>query len=310
MPPASTGSSPLSASDKASRLGLAAVVAGSVFLALGPWMVRSAPVDPVAAAFWRMVLAAPLLLGLAWLVARRTGVRDPKTGWGPIILAGFCFAADLAVWHIGMTKTTLANASLLSNTTTLLLAAYAVIVLRERPSRGVSLALGLALVGIVLLGSGREGAAGVAAGPDKLLGDLLCLAAAVFYTGYLVVLSRARAQVSALGLLARVSPVGAAFLLPMALVAPGPLLPPTGAGWMPLMGLALGSQVLGQGLILYGFGRTSPIIGGLALLVQPLIGALIGWAMFNERLGPWEGLGALLLIGALILVRLVPAPRV
>ena len=42
-----------------------AVVAANVALAFGPWFVRLADVGPVAAAFWRITLAAPILVAMA-----------------------------------------------------------------------------------------------------------------------------------------------------------------------------------------------------------------------------------------------------
>jgi drug/metabolite transporter (DMT)-like permease len=302
----STEAAPPRASERG--WGLAAVVLGSAFLAVGPLLVRLAPVDPVAAAFWRMALAVPFLLLIVVLLARRASAPAVKAAipWSVVVAGGFFFAGDLAVWHIGIHLTTLANSALLSNTTTLLLALYALVVLRERPTPLVIVALLLALAGTVLLGTGSAKAA-PNGGAASLLGDALCLLAAVFYTAYLVVVARARATASTFDLLARVSPACAAFLLPVALLSPGAFMPAALEGWSPLFGLALGSQVIGQGLIVFGFGRTSPLLGGLALLVQPVIAAAIGWVAYDERLGWVAGSGALLLIVALVLVRLAPA---
>jgi drug/metabolite transporter (DMT)-like permease len=280
--------------------GFTAVLAGSAVLALGPLFVRWSEVDPIAAAFWRMAMAAPLL----WLLARRFGapVTTPPRR-APLLWAAFFFAADLSVWHIGIHLTSLANAALLSNVTTLLLAAYAIFVLRERPSTSVAAALLVALVGVLLLGAGSAGK-----GEASLLGDALSLAAAIFYTAYLVVLAGKRARYDALTLLAWVTPLSAAMLLPVALLAPGAFLPATLMGWAALLGLALGSQVLGQGLVITGIGKTSPLLAGLALLVQPIIAGALGWAIFKEVPGPLDLIGAAAILAALILVRLAPTP--
>ena len=50
----------------------------NVALAFGPWFVRLADVGPVAAGFWRIALAAPLLFALAFAgrrAADRGGAR-------------------------------------------------------------------------------------------------------------------------------------------------------------------------------------------------------------------------------------------
>ncbi len=52
--------------------------------------------------------------------------------------------------------------------------------------------------------------------------------------------------------------------------------------WTALFLLALGSQVLGQGLLVYAIGALPPLVVGLTLLTQPAISALIGWLAYGE----------------------------
>jgi len=70
-----------------------------------------------------------------------------------------------------------------------------------------------------------------------------------------------------------------------------------------LIGLALCSQILGQGLTVYVLGRFSPLVIGLGLLIQPVVAAAIGWGIFGETLGAADIIGALLVCLALVLVR-------
>jgi drug/metabolite transporter (DMT)-like permease len=51
-------------------------------------------------------------------------------------------------------------------------------------------------------------------------------------------------------------------------------------------------------------GHLSPVVVGLGLLTQPAAAALIGWLAYGERLGVADGLGALLIAAALVLIRL------
>jgi drug/metabolite transporter (DMT)-like permease len=74
--------------------------------------------------------------------------------------------------------------------------------------------------------------------------------------------------------------------------------------WTYVLLLALGSQVIGQGLLVYGIGHVSPLIVGLALLTQPAISALTGWMAYGERLRPIDWVGAAAIAIALVLVRL------
>lgn len=281
-----------------SRLAFPAMVTGSAALAFGPWMVRLADVDPAASAFWRLALAVVPLALLARLVAGSTPAMVRGLDRRTIMLtavAGLFFAGDLVFWHLGIVRTTLANAALLSNSASFLLPLWGFAVLRHRPGRRALLAITLALAGTLLLVGESAGVA-----PQYVIGDLLCLAAALLYTVYLIVVDRVRGSVAPLPLLALSSLAGAVVLLPLALGGthfwPG--------DWTPLLALAIGSQVIGQGLIVFAVGHLSPLVVGLSLLVQPAVAATIGALRFDEVPGPWAIAGALLVVVALVLVRL------
>src|SRR3546814_20289724 len=74
--------------------------------------------------------------------------------------------------------------------------------------------------------------------------------------------------------------------------------------WTPLIALALSSQVVGQGLLIWALPRFSPLVIGLTLLVQPAVAALAGWLMFGERLGAVDVVGGLRVGAELALIRL------
>ena len=279
------------------RLAFPAMILGSIMLAFGPWLVRLADVAPVASAFWRLALA---VLPLA-LLARFTGApmaagTISRRVLALAALAGGFFAADVALWHYGIVRTTLANAALLSNAASFLLPLWGFVVLGQKPGRKALLAIGFALGGTLLLvGQSAE------LSPRHFAGDLFCLGAALLYTGYLIVIDRLRGRVPVFPLLALATGFGAAALLPVALMLPGNFWP---HDWTPLVALALGSQVIGQGLVVFAVGHLRPIVVGLALLVQPAVAAVIGLLRFGEVPGVPEIAGAALVVVALVLVRL------
>lgn len=273
---------------------LVAVIVANIALAFGPWFVRLADTGPVASAFWRITLAAPLLvaltLGSGW---RPRGL--PRALWVTLALAGLCFAADLASWHLGIVKTTLANATLFGNSATLIFPIYGFIAARTLPSRTQGVALVLASIGAALLmGQSYQ------VNPRNLGGDLLCLLAGIFYTFYFIFMARARETMPPLPALALSTLASIVPLLVFAILLGERIVP---SHWGPLIGLALFSQVIGQGLMIYALGRLSPLVIGLALLVQPVAAATIGWIVYNERLGLADLLGAMLVAVALVLAR-------
>lgn len=282
------------------RWAFVALLVGNVALATGPFLVRHAGVGPIAAGFWRMALALPFLFLVAWMV--RQPVRWPRAALaGAILLAAFFFAADLAAWHAGILLTKLGNATLFGNISSFLFAAWGLWLVRQWPSwiQGSALALAALGCGLLMVGSAELSAA-------HLRGDLLAALAGLLYTGYLIFVERTRTELSPLPLLFFASLFGAGMLLPAAALAGERIVP---ADWTALVALALCSQVIGQGLLVYALGHVPPLVVGIAMLTQPALSALLGWLYYRETLTALDWVGAMLIVGALILVRLRVAPR-
>jgi drug/metabolite transporter (DMT)-like permease len=277
------------------RFAFPAVVVGSCALAFGPWLVRLSGVGPVAAGFWRLALALPFLFVIAAMT--RQPVHWPARRLAVLVaVAAFFFAADLAAWHVGIHMTKLGNATLFGNVSSLAFAAWGLWLARRWPSPLQGAALGLAAVGAgLLMGSSFE------LSPRNFTGDLLALFAGLLYTGYLIAVQQGRGSLKPLPLLFLSSALGAAMLLPVSLALGEQIVP---HDWTFVLLLALGSQVIGQGLLVYGIGHVSPLVVGLALLTQPAISAFVGWMAYGERLSPVDWLGAAAIGTALVLVRL------
>jgi drug/metabolite transporter (DMT)-like permease len=277
------------------RFAFPALIIGSSALALGPWFVRLSGVGPVAAGFWRLALALPFLFAIAAVTGQ--AVHWPGRRLALIaIVAGFFFAADLAAWHIGIHLTKLGNATLFGNMSSLLFAVWGLWMARRMPSLGQAGALGLAIVGAAfLMGSSAE------LSVRNLRGDLLALFAGILYTGYLIAVQRARQSLAPLPMLFIASAFGAVMLSPLSLGLGEQIIPDD---WTFVVILALSSQVLGQGLLVYAIGSLPPLVVGLTLLTQPAISALVGWLAYGETLSALDLAGATAIAVALVLVRL------
>ena len=284
------------ASQNPRALHWAALIAGNVALALGPWSVRLADSGPVSAGFWRLVLALPII----WLIA--LSARQPvlgvprRTAW-LVALGAIAFALDLASWHIGIERTRLANAPLFGNAGSIILMVWGLIAARRAPSGREGVGVFAAITGAgILLGRSMEISA------TTFIGDLFCLAAGIFYAFYLLPAQRARAVLGSWFVLLLVSLTAAPILLGMAIAAGEPVLPGA-AGWTPILVLALSSQVIGQGLLVFSLRNFPPLVIGMALLTQPAIAATVGWLAFGELLEPLDIFGMVLVGAALVLAR-------
>lgn len=269
-----------------------ALLAGGVAIGFAGIFMRLSDVNPIASAFWRMLLAAPVLWAWALATARADRAAGLRTGLTTVAaLSGLFFGIELGIWHLSLHYTTVANATLLSNLAPLFIALWLWLAHGERFSRGFLGGMALALTGaVVLIGPSATG------GGTHLLGDGLGLLSTTFYAAYQLVVKDARATYSTARLMAWSTSVTALVLLPFALWMPGPFWPAEAAGWLPLLGLALIAQIGGQTVIAYAFAHLPASLASVSLLVQPLTAAIAALAIFGERIGPWQLAGAALLL--------------
>jgi drug/metabolite transporter (DMT)-like permease len=273
---------------------LAALLCANAALALGPWFVRSADTGPVSAGFWRLALALPAIA----LLARASGQKLGGVGRPAmlVLLAGAVFfALDLASWHIGIERTRLGNATLFGNSGSLIVMAWGLVALRRMPRAAEWGAMGAAVLGAALL-MGRS----LEIGPRTLSGDLFCLLAGALYAGYILLLRNARGTVGNWTALTWSSLFGLPVVLAVALLRGEPFWP---QNWGIVAGLALSSQVIGQGLLVWSLKHFPPLVIGLALLTQPAIAVTVGWLAFGETAGTLDIVGMVLVAAALVLAR-------
>lgn len=276
-----------------------ALLAGGTAIGFAGILMRLSDVNPLASAFWRMALAAPLLWG--WALAR--GARDAADGkqvafTRAVVWAGLFFAGDMALWHLSLHDTSVSNATLLSNFAPIFIAIWVWLVYGSRVTRVFLIGLTATLAGAVLLVV-PSGTPGVGAGTTRMLGDAFGLGSAVFYAAYQLAIKDARGQYSTARLMAWSTTITGLALLPAALLSPGRVMPEVLSGWLPLLGLALVAQIAGQTVIAYALAHLPPSLSSVSLLVQPLTATVAAWVMFGEMIGWMQAAGGALLLGGI-----------
>lgn len=280
-----------------SRVAFLCLLAGGTAIAFAPILVRLSDVGPVASAFWRCALAVPLLW--IWVWSREKKTDGTPSLFVPLLLAGLFFASDLGVWHFSILYTSVANSTLLANLAPIFVTLAGWLFWRRKVTRTFLVGMFLAIAGMfVLVGPN------FAAGGTRLLGDALGALTGVFYAGYFLAIKVARdAGASTARLMAWSTTITAIALLPVALASPHPFLPAAAAGWWVLLGLALVTQILGQGLIAYAFAHLPASLSSVSLLIQPVMATLFAWWLFGEAIGPVQFVGGAVVLAGIWLSR-------
>jgi len=278
------------------RAAFLCLLAGGCAIAFAPIFVRLADTGPVASAFWRTALAAPLL----WLAVLREGPAPAATPHrAALLLAGIFFALDLGVWHWSIVWTSVANSTLLANLAPIFVTLAGWVLWRQKVTGTFLVGMFVAIAGMfVLVGPNFF------AGGTRLAGDALGALTAVFYAGYMLAIKVARdARASTVRLMAWSTTITAIALLPVALASPQPFLPQGAHGWVVLLALAVVTQILGQGLIAYAFAHLPASLSAVSLLIQPVVAAFAAWILFGEAVGPAQFAGGAIVLAGIWLAK-------
>ncbi|HVY21408.1 MAG TPA: DMT family transporter [Bauldia sp.] len=282
----------------------AALVGGAVAMGISPILVRLADVGPFASAFFRVLLALPVLY--AWMrleEARSPGAPDrlPRFS-GPIIATALFFTADLFFWHLAILNTTVANATFFGTTAPVWVVIFSWLVYRRRVSVAALAGLGLCLVGgLALIGQS------FALAPERLIGDGLAALTAVFFGGFFLAVEKARAHHRAAHvtfymsiittILLGVVAIGAHFFLGQR------LLPADPRGWLILIALAWISHAGGQGLLSVALGSLPAMFSSLVIFLEALAAAGLGWLVLSERVTLLQAVGGIVIVAGIWIAR-------
>ena len=276
-------------------LALAGLLAGACAIAFAPILVRFSEVGPVATAFWRILLALPV--AFLWLAAERRGAAAPLR-WRPLALCGLFFAGDLAVWHVSLKLTTVANSTLLVNMAPIFVTLGAWLLFRTRVTATFLLGMALGLGGAALLAAAS---AGFSSG--HLRGDALALVAAVSYAGYILAIKTLRDTLGTGTIMALSGVFTCLGLLPATLLLGESVVPQTARGWAVLILLALVCQLAGQSLITWAMRHLPASFSAVSLLLQPVVAALLAWVLLAEAVGCLQALGAAAVLAGIYVAR-------
>lgn len=282
---------------------LACLLAGASAIALGPILVRLSDLEPVATAFYRLAIAMPFFwAGLH--AERRTGSR-PVTGREAalMVLAGVMLAGDLALWHLSITMTSVANATLFNNCAPVFVALFGWLLFRQRVGGGLAAALAVALAGMGLLIGGNAALDPAAGKPGDWRGDAIAVSTGAFYAVYLMVLTHLRQSLSTARIMAGTSGAAAVVLLAAAWAEGGPLLPAGLQGWGVVLALGIVCHVIGQSLITSALAHLPVTFSSIGLLVQPVGAAALAWVLLEESLETVQWVGGALTLAGITLAR-------
>jgi len=237
-----------------------------------------------------MILLRFAVAGLAvlpWTLMRpqcRRLLRHPA-----VVLAGACYAVGFLIEFEGLARSSVAISALLVGLMPALIAVAAAIG-GERIGPASWIGVAGASLGAALI-AGKPGAGGTA------LGVILCLVSLPAFLAWLYAAKRAPAGASPVDVSCAAIVIAAVVLAGLVTLLHGPpSLHLSAVAWGGIFGQGLLSTVVATIAWQLGAGRVASAAAGVFINLEPLIGAVIGVALFHDRPTLAAGLGGVLIL--------------
>ena len=253
---------------------LAAAVLGMSWSAV---FVRWAGIPGPASAFYRVLIASAILVPL-WAARGRTRPTDRRA----MLLAlagGVFFAIDIALFNTAVLRTSAATAVLLGNSAPVFVGLATWLVFRRRPRAQFWIGLALSFAGCASI-VGTDALSGARAGATE--GDLIALAASVFWAAYMLTTEHARAEMDTLTFNTLAIAGSVMTLLVVCLSTGVPLAGYSGRTWASLFALGLISQFAAYFAFVYALGHLPATLTSVANLAQIPLAALLAVPLLGE----------------------------
>jgi drug/metabolite transporter (DMT)-like permease len=279
-------------------VAIAQLLCGATLISFSPVFVKLANVGPTAAGFYRTLFGGAFLLVV--VLVRRDALWRGMRPLGLALACGALFAADLSFWHRSIHYIGPGLATIMGNFQIFFLAAFGMLVFRERVDWRFLVSLPLAIVGLFLL---------VGIDWEQLqtgykLGVLFGLLTAVVYAAYMLVLQESQSRPVRLGAAANLAWISLLTAMFMAVEVPlfgESFRIPDTRSWVSLLAYGVLCQAMGWIVISRALPRIEASRAGLILLLQPTLAFIWDVLFFSRPTGGLDVFGALLTLAAIYL---------
>jgi drug/metabolite transporter (DMT)-like permease len=282
--------------------GIALATAGAIAFSgkaiLAKLMYRHG-VDAVQVLFWRMLLALPLFLALAWWAGRGKPAFT-RRDWLHIAGLGFCgyyLASLLDFLGLQYITASLERLILYLNPTLVLL--LSVLWLRVRVSARQIIAIALSYVGVLIVFSHELSFEGA----NVALGATLVFASALSYAVYLVASGEVVRRIGALRLTGAATSVACVFAIAQLFVlrAPSAALVPEPVIWLSLLNAVL-TTFAPVVMVMMAIERIGAPLAAQCGMVGPMSTILLGVVVLGEPFTGWVIAGTVLVLAGVWLL--------
>ena len=260
---------------------------GMLLVSSDSFFIRLADTEGFNVTFWIGVFSAIVLFGVSMIVHEVAPLRGIREGGWPLWLAGALQAGSTSLFVLAVTETSVSNVVVIIAAAPMFAAGLSSLVLHERTSRRVWLAIFAVIVGVLIVVGGSFGG-------GSILGDVYALGAIFLFACSLVLLRRH-------GEVNRTLMVGIAGL-GMALIAviPADLWGHSPTTWLALVLMGVVFGPLARVLLAVAPRHLPAAEVGLFTPIETVAASLWAWLFFDEAPKLATVLGGVVIVAAVL----------
>ncbi len=271
-----------------------ALFAGVLCISGSALFVKLAGVPGPVSAFYRFLFTGMVLV--PWWLSSRTP-WPVKSRLCYSVAGGLFLAMDLFLWNTSIMLTSASTATILGNNAPIWVGIGAWLIFKEKLTGRYWFGLASALLGMILV-VGVGGWHASSHGP----GNLMAMAAGLFYAAYMLTTQKARTLVDTLTFMTFSVVTGAVLSLLFTLSLGLPLVGYSNSAWGYLIAMALISHLGGWLGVNYALGYLKASTVSVSLLSQVVVTVLLAMPLLGERLSLQQMAGGGLVLGGIYLV--------
>lgn len=269
-----------------------ALIVGILSISVYPVIIKLNPAPSLISAFYRMAIAAALLIPYV-LITKQFKIVNLKSTL-IAVASGLFIAADVSMWNFAIKESSATQATLLVNLAPIWVGIGAYLFLKHNPTRNFWIGAMVAFIGMMVMIGLKT--------IFKLEFDralVLGIAAGVCYAGYILTSKRALNQMDLLSFFS-VSLLSSSIFLGVLNVGLGtPFVGFSASTWSLLIIQGIFSQLMAWMLINYAIKRMRATRVSLSLLSQAFFSSLLAWFFLKEEITLNMIIGGLILLGGI-----------
>jgi len=271
------------------KKAIIALVVGIICISIFPVLVKLDLTPGVISAFYRMVIAAALLVPFA-LITKQLKIPSFKLLL-LAILCGVVFGLDVAVWNIAIQKSTATQASLLTNLSPVWVGIGAFFFLKNKPKKNFWIGTVIAVLGMVTLVGFH-----FFINLDFDLAFMFAILSGMLYAVYMLV---SKFILHKFNVISFMSISLLASVVALGVLSYGLGQPFSGfsnAGWLALVVQGVVCQLAAWLLISYATKKMRATLVSVSLLGQGLLASVLAWLFIDEAINMQMAVGGLILL--------------